>query len=204
MKINEIVINPAQEDDPSHYLVYFKNSNIKTITIPTGKLLKIVKNAQQVHMGIFDKDDIISYTSLNHAVVPKYWQIDYQCTLPQFRGQGYMRYMIEYSIKNWGPIASDIGMSPLAKETWTAIITRPNGIDFYYFNIDTGNTIPISVINGVMTPNPWDNYQDTVILAKSKTISECSKNRIIMREKLDQEYNRPHRWVGNHFVEYNP
>ena len=72
MKINEIVINPAQEDDPSHYLVYFKNSNIKTITIPTGKLLKIVKNAQQVHMGIFDKDDIISYTSLNHAVVPKY------------------------------------------------------------------------------------------------------------------------------------
>ena len=63
---------------------------------------------------------------------------------------------------------------------------------------------PLIINNGTATPNPWDETEDTVILATAKPLSDKLKQLIQERRELDLSRRRRDPWLGSGFREFNP
>ncbi|CAB4122416.1 NAT_SF domain containing protein [uncultured Caudovirales phage] len=200
MRIREIYTNPSRDEYPENYHHYFVNVNHQEL-LRTGLTLKVAKENESTHIGVFHDDDIVSYVGL-HKEGP-YNQIDMQCSRREYRGQGYIRKCIEYAINHFAPVISDVGQTQDAQQVWMALIQRPNILDYFWLNLDTNQQVPIKWGNGP-TPNPWDETDEVVILAlprqTSAFIKEMRENRMV----IDMKRNRRDPWLGPGFTEFNP
>lgn len=183
------------------YAKYFGNMQQSTL-LSTGLRLVVEDDDQMCHLGTFDGDHLVSYVSLHNA--GEYWQVDMQCTDHEYRGQGYVRKSIETAITKYGCIISDNVQTAESQRTWRALIMRPNLYTYYLFNLDTHDKTPFTVLNANIQPNPWDESDLTVILACDRQLTECAIQRMIVRQKLDQQLGRRDRWLGPEFTEFNP
>jgi len=145
---------------------------------------------------------LVSYVSLHNT--GEYWQVDMQCTLLEYRGQGYVRKSIETAIQKYGCVISDVGQTEEAQRTWSALIRRPNLFHYYWLNLDTHSQVKIRIENGEITPTPWDETDATVILACDRVQMESAILRMSVRQNLDQLLGRHDRWLGPGFTEFNP
>jgi hypothetical protein len=182
------------------YAKYFTRTQGSLLS--TGLHLVVQDDDQVCHLGTFDGDNLVSYVSLHNT--GEYWQVHMQCTLLEYRGQGYVRKSIEIAIQKYGCVISDVGQTQEAQRTWSALIRRPNLFHYYWLNLGTKSQVKIRVENGQITPNPWDETDATVILACDRQFSESALQRMRARQEIDQARGRPDRWLGPGFTEFNP
>lgn len=201
MKISEIYTNPSRDEFVQSYARHFDLVQ-QEIPLSTGLTLKMSHDDTSCDLGVFDGATLVSYVSLHKT--PAYWQVDMQCTDLDHRGQGYIRKSIETAIQMYGGVISDLAQTPEAQRTWRALILRPNLFKYYLLNLDTNQKTLFTIQNTDISPNPWDETESTVILACDRNLSEASQVRINARHKMDAHRNRPDRWLGDRFTEYNP
>ena len=201
MHIHEIYINPSREEYPENYLHYFVNVSHQE-TLSTGLTMKVSTGDSMIHIGIFDKDAIVSYVGLHQAGI--YNQVDMQCTINKYRGQGYIRKCIEYAITHFSPVISDVGQTTEAKETWMALIQRPHLHGYYWLNLETQKKEPIKWGHDGPTPNPWDDTDSVVILALPQQTSSAILEMRAQRAAFDSARGRRDPWLGREFTEFNP
>jgi len=202
MKINEIYTNPPREEYPASYQWHFFKINYEE-TLRTGLILKAVFEFDLAHIGVFDKDTIISYVGL-HKLENNLWQVDMQCTDVEYRNQGYIRRSIEFAVKKYGCIISDQGHTSDAQRTWTALIKYPNLYHYYYYNIISKEKIPLKYVNDKIEPNPWNQSDDVVIMVCNRKLSLESIKHLAVREQWEIKMNRRDRWIGPGFIDFNP
>lgn len=112
-------------------------------------------------MGVFDHENLVSYVNLN--LLDEYWQVHMQCTDHVYRGQGYIRKCIEFSIDKYKCIMSDQAQTPEAQRTWSALITRPNLYHYSWFDRASNTRQKFQVQGDQISPDPWDESVDVVI-----------------------------------------
>lgn len=202
MKINEIYINPSRDEYPESYQHYFQNVNHEE-QLSTGLILKVSIIDTCVHIGIFNEDKIVTYVSLHKE--GEYYQIDMQCSAPEYRGQGYVRKCFEYAFYHFSPVISDVGQTTEAKQVWEALIKRPHTISYYWLNLTTDESLPIKWDPQTNTPNqnPLNDTDETVILAIPQNVSQKIQEMRLRRSQLDLCRGRDS-WLGKGFTELNP
>lgn len=202
MKLNEIYINPPRYEYPESYQWHFDKIDHEEI-LRTGLILKAVFNSDLAHIGVFDKDIMISYVGL-HLTDHNLWQVDMQCTDVAYRSQGYIRRSIEYAVKKYGCVISDQGYTLEAQRTWTALIKYPNLYHYYYYNTLSKEKIPIKYVNDKVEPDPWNQDENIVIMVCNRTLSSESIKSIALREQWEIKMGRRDRWIGPDFTDFNP
>ena len=204
MRIIEIYTLPGQDHYTKKFQLYFTNV-IQTIPLSTGLEIKISKKKDQLHVGAFDNNLIVSYIQL--VKLQGYWQLIIQTTDRQHRNQGYIRRCIEIAIQHLGAIISDEGQTPEAQMVWKALIRRPNALNFYFLDLRT-NTRQKIIYNhstNSLQPDPYENEDPEIrILATSKqmTESESIRRKVYLEQRIKLGHGDP--WLGQNFTEFNP
>jgi GNAT superfamily N-acetyltransferase len=94
--------------------------------------------------------------------------VGYTIVEPPHRGNGLTRALIEWWVKRYRrPLLSDEGQTDEGRSVWTSMITRDPALDFELWERDENKFHPISVVDGVITPDPWDGSPNR-LLAKFK------------------------------------
>lgn len=210
MHLHEIFRLDSHDEFPDNYLHYFNNvtsqhqmpAHANNLATSNHWIFKTSQIGDDIHMGSFEGDRIISYASM-HKWLDGY-QIDFTATEHEFRSQGLIRYAIEYAVKNWAPIYSDTRQTPEAEAVWRALITRPNIVKYQYYNILTRVIKNLKITNGKITPNPWNDKEDTVVRATLIPIKEDLQQLKESRDQWDVERKRRNPWLGKYFVNYAP
>ena len=201
MRLEEIVELTYRDESPSYFAGKLVNPTL-IVQMPNQMILKVYKNSYEIHLSVYDNDTIASYVSLH--LDGKYWQVDMQCSEYAYRNQGFIRFCLEYAIKQWGPVICDWQQTPLSKAVWTALISRPNTIQYKQLNIKTGEMVPFTYSNWVISPNPWNNDSNILIIAEGKILSKSLLEMMKKRAELDKARSRRNPWLGEGFLEFNP
>lgn len=201
MRLEEIVEVTNRDESPAYFAGKLVNPTDQ-IRMPNDMTLRIYKTLDEIHLGVYDQDIISSYVSLHKEGT--YWQVDMQCSDYAYRNQGFIRYCLEYAIKQWGPVICDWQQTPLAKAVWTALIKKPNTIQYKQLNTKTGEIIPFTYDDWVISPNPWNDNSDIIIIAEGKIFDSFSIEMRKRRTELDRARGRRDPWLGEGFLECNP
>ena len=202
MKINEIILNPSQDDFPNSYEYHFKNPvDQHQLPLTPGYIFKAASDDMGFHMGIWHIDDIISYVGLHPE--PFGWQVDKITTNQAHRSKGFIRYLIEYAAKKFQKIHSDYHQTPEAAGIWRALIKYRNNNHYYLYNVAANSLTGIKYDHSTNSyqPDPWDDSDQFVICA----VHDSNRQQMTeQRIKFNQVRNRPHPMMGDNFREYNP
>lgn len=204
MHINEIVNLSSRDEDTSKFAIHF-NQKSKKILMPNDMFLRIEADNIHLYLGVFDNSDIIAFVGLHKE--GEHYQVDITSTLPKFRGQGFIRHCLEYAIHNFGPIISDWQQTPDAREVWSALIRRPNTVEYYYYNLQsqTKERIKWDTQTNKPVPDPWEeDVSYIVILATKKHLNEFSIKQRLARIEWNRANGRRDPWLGEGFTEFNP
>jgi hypothetical protein len=202
MRLTEIVELAERDEDPVSYAHHLLDAK-QVMDMPNGMRLKVSRSSDMIHLGVYDGYDIASYVGLHKE--GQYWQVDMQCSSHPYRNQGHIRYCIEYAVRTWGPIISDWQQTPSAKSVWKALINKPNTVAYKLLDTGTGEITPFRKDHqGNITPDPWDDRDDKVIIAEARILSEHSLNMRQRRAQLDASRGRRDPWLGVGFLEPNP
>ena len=212
MRLGEIINQSMRTEHPKYFLHYFyKIQDDHQLPFHNHGMqnnqrlvLKVNESQFEVHIGIFDQDDIIAYLSM-HQFHDGY-QVDLTTTDEQYQRKGIIRYCIEYATQKYKKIYSDSRQTDDAENVWYALIKNPNNSTYYYHNIVSNETIPIVFDRKANTvdPNPWNDSDDVVISATPRTMSDQAKQIIKERAELDIRRKRPDRLLGGDYDFFNP
>lgn len=201
MKIDEIYSLPSRDEFVRSYQKYFSDV-AHTLLLSTGLELRQARSHDQIHVGVFDGDQLISYVGLHKH--QDWYQIDMQCTDPAYRGQGYVRRSIEFVTSMLGCVISDVGQTPEAQRVWQALIKHPNLYHYYLFDLKTQLRTPMNSQSGVITPNPWDETDQKVIMVCDRRLTQSSQRRLSDRDQWRRSHGLRDEWLGAGFTEFNP
>ena len=214
MRINEITQQEMREEYPQHFLYCFDKNIVDQHQLPyhTHKLqstqrwlLKLSENVEESHIGIFDQDKIVAYVYLQHYRDGR--QVGLTTTDPQYRGQGIIRYAIEYATNRYKKVYSDFRQTADARAVWTALIRNPNNSAYYCFDVtdQTTTLIRYDKNNHTMSPDPWElDNDDIIVLATTKDAHPNTTCMIQERAEMNLKYHRPDRLLGPGFNFFNP
>jgi len=202
MRINEIILNPSQNDYPASYEYHFRNViDQHPLPLTPDYEFRAAMDNSEFHMGIWHKDTIVSYTGMHQESFG--WQVDKITTDMAYRSKGFIRYSIEYAAKKYGKIYSDYHQTSEAAATWKALIKYRNTNLYYLFDTLTKDMTLINYDHNsnCYVPDPWDDTDQYIICAvhdpKRHAINE-------QRLKFNLLKNRNHPMIGDHFTELNP
>jgi hypothetical protein len=213
MKLSEIIIQDIRDERPEFYAWHFGKPIVYQQKMPFHDhqltendrlIFKLVEEQFESHLGIFSGDDIIAYVSM-HQFLSGY-QVDMTATNPNYRNQGFIRWQIEFATNRYKKIYSDSRHSQDAKGVWSALIKNPNNSAYFYVNVSTEETVPVIYDRNLnqITPDPWNDSEDVLILATPKNLSLIVKQQIQERLERDIRQQRPDRWLGSGFDFPNP
>ena len=210
MRIDEILKLSSHEEYLTDWQYYFLTADEQhqlpahahNLDPSAHRILKIKFNADDIHLGIFDAEQFISYASM-HKFLDGY-QIDMTVTDSNFRSQGLIRYCIEYAVKRWGIIYSDTKQTPEAEAVWTALMNRPNTVLYQLYNVIDNTVHDLKVINNQIVPTPWNDKEDIVIRASARSVSEAILQMREDRAAWDLKKRRRDPWLGTGFLNYAP
>jgi len=202
MRINEIILNPSQDDFPHSYDYHFKNV-IDQHAIPlTPKFeFRAAIDETGFHMGIWNDDALVSYCSLHQE--PFGWQVDKITTNHKYRSRGLIRYSIEYATKKFHKVYSDYHQTPEAATVWRALIKYRNCNSYYLFDVAENKLADIKFDVGTnsILPDPWNDSDNFIICA----IHDPSRHTINeQRIEFNRIRKRTHPMMGDNFTEFNP
>jgi hypothetical protein len=202
MKINEIEIFPSRDEFNDDFIYHFQNSE-ETIIPSTNDILKVNQSSNNIYLGIFNNDKLLSYLTLDDFR-NGIWQIGMMSTDRDNRCKGHIKYLIDYAVKKLKLVLSDNRQTEEAKAVYTALIKYPNKVDYFLYNTKTKKKKILKYNNNKIIHNPWDNNEYTVIMMKAKQLDEYAINQEKIRFEHRIRSGLRLDYYGDGFTEFNP
>jgi hypothetical protein len=136
MNLFEIITIDSRDEYHDQYIIRFKNAE-QLSTIRNLTLKRAIDQYGDRYYGLFDQEQLIAYLQLSKH--DDYYQVLMQSTLNQYKGQGWMTYLFDYTVlQDKLTIVSDDRQTKLAKSLWQSL-ARNGRYNIYIWDQQTNS-----------------------------------------------------------------
>jgi hypothetical protein len=145
-------------------------------------------------VGGYSAGKLVAYITVSRPDADKpvpFEYVGYSIVERPHRGHGLTRALIDWWIARYGrPLLSDEGQTDESRRVWESMILRDPILDFELWRRDEDEFHPLTVVNGIITPDPWDGSPSR-LLARPRGDTNPEPRGEAQPDAEDIEANRP-------------